>query len=305
MSSVAFNHDPSGLALYNSGYNRIDPRRAQSLATNVGKSGLGQEFLRNDEIEGTRYFSDICVAGDVQDSVHGIIADDEFGRLTVSVQRGFSSEYFDRTHSAKLEALLPIIARYIRASKLTTCLAAGPAGEKQLFGCLVTADLEYLTSAKTGPRLGKQLSQQLAFSNGRLCFNNASLQAVFDKGVQAALFGSGAFFKINETAFRFSPMPAQLAWLHPGEKFAMLTVFRDSNVETVSLFAEAFEFSEQETRLLALLCDGHSLRACGMKLNVSYETVRWHVKNMGSKSNYSRTPEMLEAARLGNLSRIF
>src|SRR5690606_29990231 len=70
-ASLAFNHDPEALKAYNEGYNSSDPRRAQSFSTPVRKVGLGQEFVRNEDIVRTAYFADICETWDVRDSVHG------------------------------------------------------------------------------------------------------------------------------------------------------------------------------------------------------------------------------------------
>ena len=121
-TSVFHNHDPSAVALYNSGYNRLDPRRYESMRTPVGQVRLGQQYISNESIKQTAYFADISLRCDVKDSVHGVISSDEFGRFTISVQRGFSDEYFGSTEAERLAAVLPLLAKSFARSRVVATI---------------------------------------------------------------------------------------------------------------------------------------------------------------------------------------
>ena len=67
--SLDWNHDQVAMERYNSHYNRFDPRAGLSLLTPVHQSQLGQQYVRNEDIEHTEYFEAINRFGDVRDSV--------------------------------------------------------------------------------------------------------------------------------------------------------------------------------------------------------------------------------------------
>ncbi|WP_373490871.1 helix-turn-helix transcriptional regulator, partial [Parasphingorhabdus sp.] len=146
------------------------------------------------------------------------------------------------------------------------------------------------------------LDGQLSLTNDRLVFDNKRLKLAFLEAIAVALSGESASFRIDATIFRFSPIAQQLEWLPHQEETIMFTVKQQKASNSVPIFAIAYEFTEQETRLLLSLTVGCSLRDCASYLNVSYETIRWHVKNMCAKSGYGRANLMIEAARSGDLS---
>lgn len=71
--------------------------------------------------------------------------------------------------------------------------------------------------------------------------------------------------------------------------------------ERAGLYALAHDFSDSESELLAQLVENPDLREASRVLGRSYETVRWHVKNMLDKSATTRRDAMLDAARRGKL----
>lgn len=301
-ASIVHNHDPAPLKKYNELFNQIDPRREQSFALREGECGLGQDFVRNEDIKHTAYFADISLAGDVRDSVHGVILDDELGRLTLSVQRGFNDDYFEPVNARRMNAILPIIKRHIRTSKIAACLSDDVDLRDGLFGCLLTPALQAIKIGEHPPRVTTWLDGRLSLTNDRLVFDNKRLKLAFLKAIAIALSGESASFRIDGTIFRFSPIAQQLEWLPHHEETVMFTVKQQKVSSSVPIFASSYEFTDQETRLLLSLTAGYSLRDCASHFGISYETIRWHVKNMCAKSGYHRSGEMIEAARIGNLS---
>lgn len=303
-TSLAFNHDPGGIRAYNSGYNRSDPRRTQSFSTPVGKVGLGQEFVRNEEIVRTAYFADICEAWDVRDSVHGVIADDEFGRLTISIQRGFDADYFDFDDGRRLEPILPILGRHLRTARRIASVNGGLNGADNVFGCLLLPDMTIANLVPTRPRLPAVIQERLYFAPDQVRFDCARMRTIFDKGVAVARAGQSTSCHLFETVFRFSPVPGQLDWMAKSDHAVLLTIGHQPQVDRVSPFILAHELTKRESDLLVQLVRGHDLRSAAAQADISYETARWHVKNMCNKAGYDRTASLIEAARSGDISRM-
>ena len=65
--------------------------------------------------------------------------------------------------------------------------------------------------------------------------------------------------------------------------------------EPIELLRSHFGLTPAEARLALHLVAGETLRSAEVKLNISYETARTHLKNIFSKTGTSRQAELVVA----------
>ena len=303
-TSVFHNHDPGEVALYNSGYNRLDPRRYESMRTPVGEVRLGQEYVSNDSIRKTAYFADISLRGDVKDSVHGVISNDEFGRFTISVQRGFSDEYFGSAEAERLAAVLPLLAKGFARSRAITTVRSAPDHNQRLQSYLVATDLRFRSLGKSGQPNLDFLPSGISAGPSGFQFDTPALETAFKQGIMLAKRTGDASFRLNGHILRFAQIPPQLGWSELPGMEAILTIYRAQASNELAIYAKAFGFTPRETETLQALVAEGAPRKAAERLGVSYETVRWHIKNMQSKSGSSSFQAMIRFANSGDLSEL-
>ena len=301
-SSLEWNHDPEGLHLYNSHYNRFDPRKNYSLLTPKHGCQLGQEYVRNSEIAGSEYFQVINVESNVFDSVHGIISDDpELGRRSISVQREFGEEFFAAEEKARLSLLLPALENALRDSiRVARTLAGQLAGSEYLYFVLDAG--RNVVMMDNGLPDSFDPAPELQFANGKLVCASDQLNSSLEHAVRSAAAGHRFDLAIGAKSISFSPVPAPLSWLDKGNcAFVCVTRTAKQIPPSLLLFARAHGFSERERDLLAILARTGDAREAAREADLKYETMRWHTKNMLMKSGFSKREAMIGAALSGQI----
>ncbi|MGB3166360.1 MAG: hypothetical protein WBA68_06230, partial [Alteraurantiacibacter sp.] len=209
--SCVFNHDPDVARSYNERYNRYDPRAEPSRGVKPGETRLGQALMANAAIAHTEYFDAISVAGDVADSVFGVISNDfEMGRRTVSVQRGFAQEFFGAGEAEYVQAVLPVLETAMRQSlRVARVMAEERGGEDVLYGLLgASFDLQMLgDGAGAEHRFG-----ELTLGTERLVCRNRELRSAIESAAGIARHGGTANLRCGAASLRFDPVPPALAW---------------------------------------------------------------------------------------------
>ncbi len=308
--SLVFNHDPDVMEFYNTHYNKRDPRKLKSKLTPAGEVEHGQNYIANEEIRHTEYFDAINVRGDVFDSVHGVICDDaELGRQAISIQRGFAGDYFGEEELQRMRAILPHLERALRLSARMGHVHGERDGGDRDVRCLIDRAFNIQP-------LGPCPSVLLASCSGFACHDNrlvcetAAAEATLRHAVtRACQSGETVYFEVamkpdERLAWQFAQPPDQLSWVTPSEPCALLSLFvrsagdRDANV----VFATAFGLSERESDVLGALLEGQDNRTTAAALGMGYETLRWHLKAIFSKTGYARREALLAAARRCDLS---
>ena len=302
-TSLIYNHDPDEISIYNDGYNQLDPRRQKSMLTPVGQVRTGQEYVPNDAIRKTAYFSDISLRGDVKDSVHGVISDNEFGRFTISVQRGFREDYFGSGEKKKLAAILRLLANCFATSRAIATVG-GVCNDTCKTWLLIGTDLRYRTLIQDNRLVGESLPGNIELGKSKLVFPDKALEEAFRAGVALASEIGEASFRKDGHVFRLTPMPPQLAWSRIDHITTMLSVSPITHDSGSVIYAKAFGFTDRETEVLLAMIASGSARNAASQLDLGYETVRWHVKNMQSKCRMNSTPSMIRSAISGDLSRL-
>lgn len=299
--NLSVGHDPDVLEAYQSTWRFSDPRRFESFATPVGECALGQAYLRNDEILGTRYYSEISIAGDVADSVHGIVCDGAAtGRLALSIHRGFGKEFFWDEELRRMQAVLPLLRDAIDVS-VRAAMLNRPGGDHAFHAC-VDEELNLVRlggSSRTAGAIGAQAQGRLVGpADGR---HHDALKLAVEHAKQ----GQRIVMRVEGLEIEVGPCPPSLGWMQASERFVMLVAReRDTSDEQAQLafFAQRHGFTRRETELLIAYAHHLDVRESALSLAMGYETARWHFKNMLGKCGHGSTQEMMRAARSGTLA---
>lgn len=304
--SLAWNHDPECLKLYDSGYNQRDPRLHLSKLTPIGECQLGQAYIPNNAVENTEYFETINRRGDVLDSVHGIICDDsELGRRAISIQRGFRSDFFEPAEARQLKQFLPLIERTMKETWRAACLMGQMQPGKGSAVGLIDPGLtvEFFGPQNSDMSFG---DDKLRLVGSRLAVRDPALKGALQLAVQQASDGWQGRVTIGNHILSFGPAPAMLAWFGKSESCAFLSVTTQPHLcrQDIEPFVAAFGLTEAEAGMIVALSISQGVQEAAMKRGVSYETARWHIKNICAKTGHSRSADLLESARVNDLSAL-
>lgn len=305
-------HDPDVLKLYNEGYNALDPRRHQSRDTKPGQAVPGQRYLPNHEVVNTDYYEAINIGGDVMDSCFGVLCDDPaIGRHSISIQRGFRQEFFDNDDAARLSAVIPYLTEALRHSiSLTRVLAHKNTRTHGGFGFLdADWNLMGLDSATSVLLNG---SDAFACVREKISCCSPRMKKAFQYGVRKALHGQYFFFRAPwqddansaQLVLEFAPIPDAASWVAQDRPRILLTVSLECHefTEMAGFFAEINGLSKKEEALICALLEHDDLREAARISQISYETARWHLKSIFSKTGYNRREDLLTAVRQHDLA---
>ena len=301
--ALDWNHDPVAIERYDTHYNRYDPRAGLSRRTPVHQTQLGQQYVRNEDVEDTEYFEAINRFGDVRDSVHGIIGDDaEFGRQSISVQRGFGEDLFEKTEAERLRALLPLLETALRNSMRVARMLGSHRSDGNAACHVVDRNLELRLSDGSEPAAGHASLSSGLISRNRIETADRARHALLEAAVRRALEGETVRFQIGGSAVEVSPLPPPLRWIGEDCVFLVISRARDELRSRADLFAAAHALTERERSVLEALMRQPNMRRAAQDAGISYETMRWHVKNMGQKTHHSRREAMIQAAVTGTFA---
>ncbi|WP_271079303.1 helix-turn-helix transcriptional regulator [Aurantiacibacter sp. MUD61] len=304
--SCIFNHDPDVAKAYNRHYNRFDPRAQPSLRVAVGQTRLGQELMPNSAISHTEYYAAISEAGDIADSVFGVISNDpEMGRRTISLQRSFSQDFFDTRDALLLKALLPLLGGAMRSSLRVGRILAEERGDETILYGLVDSDLS-LTFLPGSEPDSPMLTGPLRFGRDRLTCGLPALRNALIAAIAEAQSARSTTVRAGAVSLRFDPVPSALHWYRSGRTQVFFTLSRDSARahDSSGLFAESFGLTPGETKVLEALMREGGVRPAAGALGMSVETARWHAKNICAKTGHAGVRKLVDAARANDLSNL-
>lgn len=307
-ASFSYNHDLSVLAKYNANFNGADPRMPFSKLTLPGYTRTGQQYITNSEIEHTEYFNTISKNTDILDSVHSVILDSPLsGRQAISIHRGFKNDFFQTTHIERMQALLPHLTdAYEYAIRVT--------GQFSVTG--VRKDVSVLVNQKLRTRvLNGDLSHiligcdSLMWNGDFLRPKNETLRKFLSLAIEQATLGisSNCRIQISDPALSENrpyvqitvlPRPNVIDWLANVEDTVLFHICRlqqNEDSSNAEIFYKLFNLTKSECRTLDSLLSTHDLKQTSKETNVSYETIRWHLKNIFQKTGYSKQDKLLRA----------
>lgn len=298
--SLAYNHDPELQKLYNEHYCYIDPRAQKSLNFQVGETQTGQQILPNESFKHTQYFSDVTVRADVKDSVHGVISDDsELGRRAISIQRSFKSEFFGEAEVEKLKFVMPLLDQAFRDSlRVAPILARQEASQALVYGLIDPGlHLHFFDGQDFRPDETLHIDP----ISHKLLVANEMLGRVFPDLIREAAGGRRHRIRLANSTMSLTPVPFALGWVGVDE-VAFFVMSKPEIMADAKLFASAFGLTQREGQILNQLLINPDREEICAQLGISNETLRWHIKNMLSKSGYATGTDLIHAARHNNLS---
>lgn len=297
--TLSHNHDPSITDLYNQQYARFDPRSKQSLELKPGQICTGQQIVSNSEYQDTAYYSDITLAANVKDSLHGVIADDdEFGRRAISIQCGFSSDFFGEADLAKLRLIMPHLQSALRDSlRLTRILASSQVPNSLFYGLIDPGFNLHFFDSQNAKNLA-DFKEDLTLS--RAGVSGGSRAKAVSSAIQRAAEGRRCTIQLNRYQLSLDKIPAALGWTGLN-KMALFIVSERQASKDVSVFSTAFGLTRRESEILNLLAHTEDKSVVCEQAEISYETLRWHLKNILAKTGYNRTSKLLSAISQNDL----
>lgn len=298
--SISYNHDPEMQKSYNEHYCHLDPRAQKSLKLNVGETYTGQQIVPNQNFKHTEYYSEVTLKADVKDSVHGVISDDpELGRRAISIQRGFNSDFFGTGDLEKLRFILSHLDQAFRDSlRVAPILARHDASRALVYGLVDPAlHLHFFD----GPEFRPEQFLQIDPIGQRMLVANEALALVLPAAIREAARGHRKNIRLTSSFLSLTPAPHALGWTGLDE-LAFFVVSAPEPDADASLFSAAFSLTRKESEILdQMLINQDRERIC-RQLNISTETLRWHIKNILSKCGCSSGAELVNAARQNNLA---
>ncbi len=317
-STVSYNHDLSKILKYNKEFNGSDPRMPFSKLTMPGQTRTGQQYVRNEDIKDTEYFNVISRAGDQLDSLHSVIMDTPgSGRQAISIHRSFKNNLFELSDVDNMNALLPHLTEaYQYAVKVSGKLST-KIGSRDC-ALLVKPDLQ--SKCLSGDPFNIFSGNEFLGWNGDyLRPKNEALQKFLVLTMRRARKGvsSQCRLRVNypsETEVNpfiqitIFPRPKLIDWLSDTEGAVMLYATRlEENTDTSNcdIFSKIYRLTKSEFRTLKALLETNDLKMAALKSEVTYETVRWHLKNIFQKTGYNKQETLLKAVIEMDLSNSY
>jgi len=309
-----YNHDLSASGAYNKSPNLRDPREKSSKKTSVGETKTGQQYLSNQEILKTDYYNEILIKTDAMDSLHTVLMDTPIlGRHAISLHRSFKNDYFQSHDIEKMQLILPdLVGAFSYSAKITGLL--GSKDLRDSFGGLLN---ECLRIHSLSGDIGQILKgcEALRYDGNFLRPKSKALSTFFNLGFRRAIDGhtSRCQVKIDSPNFTglhpvinisVSPRPKLIDWLPSDDPVVLLHVTKDQEETAgdIDIFAAIFDLTSAEKNMLFEILHAGSLKDAALSASVTYETARWHLKNIYLKTGYSKQETLLRAVREMDLS---
>jgi len=308
-SSISYNHDPSVLAKYNEGFNASDPRMPFSKMTPAGVAKTGQQYVQNCDIDKTPYYNEILVAADIFDSVHAVIFDTQTtGRQALSIHRSFKGDFFEQRQIDRIEVILPYLIEAMQyAIEFTGRFNLSSSSPS--FGALMDEKLNIrLLNGEVYQVLND--CHSLGFDGVYLRPKRTQLKNGFLRAFTRAKRGMVSKFRLDVTPtageesdvflrITVSPRPSLIDWMPGVNNSVMLHIVRITQDKAVDVetFAKVFELTGAERRTLEMLSREKDTRHAAIACGISYSTLRWHLKNIFSKTGYKSQDLLMNALK--------
>ena len=292
--STSYNHDPDVERLYNEHYFQFDPRAQPSLRFPVGVAYTSQQIVPNDSYSDTEYYSNITLRGDIKDSVHGVISDDfGLGRRAISIQRGFKSDFFDQSHLEKLKFVMSHLqSAFSNSLRLVPVLAQHDSADVLVYGLI---DATFHLHLVRGPERQPEKFFRIDPVGPRLVVNDETLAATLPDAIRRAASGHRSTIRLAHSDLSLTPAPRALEWINRKE-VALFVISAPAPAADTRLFSAAFGLTEREGQILDQLVATQNRGEICRELNISSETLRWHIKNILS-SKAARIPRRAGTGR--------
>lgn len=306
--TASYNHDLADVSAYNREFNGNDPRMPFSKLTLPGQTRTGQQYVLNSKIANTDYFNLVYKRADQLDSLHSVILDSpSSGRQSLSIHRSFKNELFARNELDRMEALLPhLIDAYEYSGRISGRISH--TFETQDCAFLIKPDLRTVL-LNGNPQKVLLGNPSFRWNGKHLRVGSKAFQRFLSLAIQRGLqgFSSKCRIQIAEPQ-RFEAgeyleimlyaRPELIDWMPDANESVVLYVARKQQAQSTQnceLFADIFSLTKSEGHALSSLLKTRSLKASALNSDLSYETMRWHLKNIFLKTGYNNQEDLFSA----------
>ncbi len=314
-TGVQHNHDPERLEAYNTYYNRQDPWWGPLQKLSPGLAVRAQELKPVSEITHTEYYHDHLKKADIGGPLVATLDTMANRPSAISFQRKLARDDFSHEDTALLQMLVPHLVNAVRMNwQMTqhmireTLITSGNASG---FVFIVNEKGRVVGPDTVADNLAKRTSA-LAITHDRLHAANPAHQSKLDEAISSALKeGHGKAFPLQDSGHnapiivRSSPIPdvvqARLAMTTGPLAVICIDIPVTPTLSGVYVMSETYGLSAKESDLLSSFSNSYNLRATANALDITYETARWHLKQILAKTGTQNQAELLvktaEAAR--------
>jgi len=229
------------------------------------------------------------------------------------LQRKLQAEPFDETDISKLQSLMPYITEAIEYA-MSFALSRGRIKSDLTFSAMIDDNLHL---HHIDGQIAKVLENcdNLYFANGCLLPEADSLKTVFQNAIRSAAKGRSTQFRFSVVAgcnslsgsvlkIEINPSPKAVEWLPDSDRRALLSITRIEKQQTAdfNMFSDVFGLTSAETTALKALAEYQGTREAATTAGISYKTLRWHLRNIFSKTGYRSQEGLLRALLDMNIS---
>ncbi|MCI5048540.1 MAG: helix-turn-helix transcriptional regulator [Aquisalinus sp.] len=314
-TGVQHNHDPERLEAYNTYYNRHDPWWGPLQKLAPGLAVRAQELKPVSEITHTEYYHDHLKKADIGGPLVATLDTMANRQSAISFQRTLARDDFSSEDAALLQMLVPHLVNavqmnwqmtqhLVRESFLSTGTASGFVLIVDDRGCVLGPDT-------VADSLAARTSV-LTITHDRLRAIHTNDQQQLDEALDSVVkHGIGKAFPLKDSGLnapiivRSCPIPAvaeaRVAMTTGNLAVICIDIPVTPTLSGVYVMSETYGLSAKESDLLSSFSNSYNLRATADALDITYETARWHLKQILAKTGTHNQAELLvktaEAAR--------
>ncbi|WP_306250526.1 helix-turn-helix transcriptional regulator [Parvularcula sp. IMCC14364] len=306
-STVQHNHDPERLLAYNEIYHRQDPWWGPLQSVLPGTAIHVQKLKPISEITHTEYYHDHLVTADIGDSLVSILDDNAGIQSAIGFQRRLKQDAFTPAQGAMLQTLIPHL---VNAVKMNWQLTQHAIRESlQISGqapglVLILDDKGRVLGPDNAAETIAARTSVLKVTHNRLQAAAPADQNRLEAALNSVLHeGIGQAFPLKDPGYnapvilRASPLPeaAQMRLRTMTDNLAVICVDLPvtPTLSGVFVVSETYGLSAKEQALLTSFSESYNLRATADALDITYETARWHLKQILAKTGTHNQAELL------------
>lgn len=312
--TLSYKHDRSYVQAYNSKYYLYDSRQLAAYRDKINIVRTGQDYVANKFIVDTPYYNDSLYKAGILDSLHGTVHDGPgLNRQSIVLHRSYESKLFDQIDIQKMQRLLPHLSEAVEYA--LTILTHRSEDQRYPEFTALLDDKFYLHSPNGNVSDIIHDCDGLYASGGYLNAETDRLKTVFLKSIERAKSGESSFFRlsanladnnISQASIRISisPVPNSLQWMSHLKQKVILNLGRVDHqlIPDIDMFCGAFGLTHAEMRTLKALVMHEGTHAAALSAGITYKTLRWHLKNIFSKTGYRSQERLLKALFDMNIS---
>ncbi|MEK7994706.1 MAG: helix-turn-helix transcriptional regulator [Planctomycetota bacterium] len=305
--------DAASIASYDAYYASRNAWLARVATRPVGKAEPGEFFLPRSDLQKTEWYNDFLRPNDIASGMGVTVMRDSNRFVSAAVLLPRCSDAAQASHVALLQRITPHIERALKVNRQLSAAEFRWSTAEECFHRLkvgivvIGGDRKILFSNTEANRIFRQDDGLTINREGRLAAGTTADNQRL-KGIFELIFGTTSPALQSESGVmsiqRRSGMRAYgllITRLHPptelfGGRGPMALLFVSdvtSQRPSIERLSEAFGLTASEGRLLYVLLDGHGLVESAVRLDISINTAKTHLKGLFEKMGCARQADLV------------